>query len=74
MDKPQALSAAPPPQALPAVQPLCQASRMDNIVRTHAWAQDTQVAGFEFGAGLVLGRIGDQVGAATHFVVDHTSG
>lgn len=74
MDKPQALSATPPPQALPAVQPLCRASRMDNIVRTHAWAEVAQVAGFEFGAGPPPGRIGGQVGAATHFVVDDTSG
>lgn len=74
MDKPWALWAAPPRRASPTVQPLCRASRMDNIVRTHAWAQVAQVAGFEFGAGLPPGRIGGQVGAATHFVVDHTSG
>ena len=48
---------------------------MDNIVvRTHAWAEDAQVAGFEFGAMPGPGRIGGQVGAATHFVVDHGSG
>ena len=45
---------------------------MDTIVPKHAWAQVAQVADFDFGAGPPPGRIGGLIGAATHFVVDHT--